>query len=307
MERRGRGAPLIRFWPLQRLPVAWPCSGAASLRRPPAAALDGQSSGVWVSPLARASPPVRFFAGRKPDAESGVHPPNRGFMRLPERVMHRRVPRQRDVPLPAAREFSQPGYGRASRNGAPGVRPFAVLTRPARVGALPPVLPTCRFMADPLRRYRSKDRPPRKNLTSRMRRSIENHPSRLLGLVHAGQFAPAGAFAGWRARLPWALPLAGFRPPRWCAEAVSISASAAGPRMGLQSRSPRLKTTHRFRVLSAPGFAILAGTCRRFLRGGRACHDRPFSVLMRPAPEPIRAVREIAGGSAPCVRFGTVR
>jgi len=36
----GERAPLIRFWPLQRFPVAWPCSGAASLRRYPAAALD---------------------------------------------------------------------------------------------------------------------------------------------------------------------------------------------------------------------------------------------------------------------------
>jgi hypothetical protein len=40
---------------------------------------------------------------------------------------------------------------------AHGILPFAVLTRPMRVGAFSPVSPTCRFLADPHRRYRSKD------------------------------------------------------------------------------------------------------------------------------------------------------
>jgi hypothetical protein len=70
----GERAPLIRFWPLQRLPVAWRCSGAASRRKSPAAALDSVSSGASVSPLAHASPPVRYLAWRVPDPALGVHP-----------------------------------------------------------------------------------------------------------------------------------------------------------------------------------------------------------------------------------------
>jgi len=260
----GERAPLIRFWPLQRLPVAWPCSGAASLRKSPAAALDSVSSGACVSPLARASPPVRCFAWRVPNPVLGVHPPDGGWLRLPKRVMHRRVPLQRDVPLPASRESSRPGRGIASRDGAPGVRPFAVLTRPARVGAFPPVLPTCRFMADSLRRYRSEDRPPMWRLrlhertsSSGKRRSIGNHPSRLLGIVHAGQFALRRHEPDRSRDCPGLCLFQGFGHHVWCAKPVSKIRLGRRPPDGPAIAS-RLQAAHRFRVLSALGFAIMS-------------------------------------------------
>lgn len=78
---------------------------------------------------------------------------------------------------------------------AHGILPFAVLTRPMRIGAFPPVLPTCRFLADPHRRYRSKDRAALQfhrhaEPIRTMRRSIEGQPPRLLGIIRSGQFAP---------------------------------------------------------------------------------------------------------------------
>lgn len=153
-------APLIRFLPLQRLPVAWPCSGAASLRKPPATALDGQSDGACVSPFARTSPPMRCFAWRDPHSKAGVHPSSGDgcASRCGSCIVAYLVSAMFRYP----RLGNPRGLvaGKLSRNSAPGVRPFAVLTRPARVGALPPVSPTCRFMAESLRRYRSEDRPP---------------------------------------------------------------------------------------------------------------------------------------------------
>jgi len=130
-----------------------PASGTIPLRHS-AAEPNGLST------IDRRSIVLAVFRRARALSASRCTPAGFGPLCLPQRVMHRRVPLLRDVPLPAAGDFSRTWPGRVHPDGALGVLPFAVLTRPVRVGAFPPVLPTCRFLAGPLRRYRSKDRPP---------------------------------------------------------------------------------------------------------------------------------------------------
>lgn len=201
------------------------CSGAASLRIIPL-----RHSASWLTGVSTArhtALPLRSSAWRKPSCRIRCTPVTLGRLAPPGAGHASSHTSQRDVPLPALGNFSRPC--RETPGGAPGVRPFAVLTRPMRVGAFPPVSPTCRFLADPLRRYRSEDRSPWK--VAHDDEAVDQgsataasgyHPQRP---VHPRQHNRCP-----RTRLPWALPLAGFQPPCWCVEAVSNSAPAVGPR-----------------------------------------------------------------------------
>jgi len=239
-ERRGAGTPLIRFLSLQRLTAAWPVV--------PGQPASGSSRfGIrlrgWLvfRQLATRPCPCGVLPG------AGL----RGAQVYTRRTLAFCASRSGSCIVAyltarcsatRTREFFAALPGPNDPGGAPGISPFAVLTRPMRVGAFPPVSPTCRFLADPLRRYRSKDRTPWKfhpqRNESAMRRSIEGQPPRLLGIIRSGQFILVSTLAVQGRDCPGLCLLQVFGHHIGASRRSRIPPRPSAPGAKLQSRPP---------------------------------------------------------------------
>lgn len=178
-----------------------------------------RSSSTWESPLAGASIARAVLRLARSRSGLGCTPAAWGVLRLPKRVMHRRVPLQRDVPLPATRESWRLGrdflptalVGFGPSQCSPG-RHVSGRFRPSN----PPAVPWL-VRSDGIGRR-----------IGRPKRTLRAESGGRSGTIHRGSWvssmqASSGftGHAGLKPRLPWALPLSGFRPPRWCVRTVS--------------------------------------------------------------------------------------
>jgi len=206
--------------------------------------------------------------------------------------MHRRVLYSAMFRYPHSGSLAAwPGYFHPG--GAPGVRPFAVLTRPARVGAFPPVWPTCRFLVDPLRRYRSEDRSPwnvtdneavdRGSATAASgndpRRPVRASPARFAGI----EGETALGFASCRFSVTALVRRGG----------LEIRLGHRPLERGINRGRPLTRKPAHGRLCPLPG--PIRSWALRFTAWGAPFdptppgRNRPFSVLKRPTPS--RSVR----------------
>jgi hypothetical protein len=130
------------------------------------------------------------------------------------------------------------------------------------------------------------------------RQPIERRSPRLLGFVLRGQSVPRTRISSFATRpwprLPWDLPLSGFR------HAYSIARTGSAPRRAIGLR--------RSASGSYPLVGLTVTTWRECSRTRAVTHilpvtTAPCSVLMRPMPSRSANLFESIAGPAPCLRF----